>query len=118
MTNNQVPIEALLSMLKEGKIVDAQKKYFDENVETQDADGPVIKGKNNAIVALAAFMKSKNVTGFMAYEVGNMAVNGNHSFYSVVFVLQVGGKDTVRIEQAVSTSWKNGKIIKERYYHA
>jgi hypothetical protein len=117
MTNNNVPLEALLDMLKKGEIAEAQEKYFAEDVQTQEGNSPIVSGKANAKAALAAFQAANNVTGFIAYEVGNAAVNGNHSFYNVALVLQVNGKDTARIEQVVSTTWKDGKIINERYYH-
>lgn len=117
MTNNNIPIEAVLDMLKNGQITEAQEKYFANDVQTQEVNGPVVSGKENAIAALAAFQAANNVTGFIAYEVGNVAVNGNHSFYDVALVLQVNGKDTTRIDQVVSTTWKDGKIVHERYYH-
>ena len=117
MTNNNIPIEALLDMLKNGQIAEAQEKYFADDVQTQEGNGPIVSGKANAKAALAAFQAANNVTGFIAYEVGNAAVNGNHSFYDVALVLQVNGKDTARIEQVVSTTWKDGKIVNERYYH-
>ncbi|MFC0774012.1 SnoaL-like domain-containing protein [Terrimonas alba] len=117
MTNSNVPLNDLLEMLKKGEIAEAQEKYFADDVQTQEANGPVISGKANAKAALAAFQAANNVTGFIAYEVGNAAVNGNHSFYNVALVLQVNGKDIARIEQVASTTWKDGKIINERYYH-
>ncbi len=117
MTNNNVPLESLLDMLKKGEIAPAQEKFFADDVQTQEGNGPVVNGKANAQAALADFQAANNVTGFIAYEVGNAAVNGNHSFYNVALVLQVNGKDTARIEQVVSTTWKDGKIINERYYH-
>ena len=117
MNNETVQIGALLEMLKKGEIAEAQEKYFADDVTTQEGNGPLVSGKVNAKAALAAFQAANNVTGFIAYEVGNMAVNGSHSFYNVALVLQVNGKDEARIEQVVSTSWKDGKIVKERYYH-
>jgi hypothetical protein len=117
MTNNNVPLEALLEMLQKGEIAQAQERFFADDVQTQEANGPVVLGKANAMAALAAFQASNNVTGFIAYEVGNAAINGDHSFYDVALVLQINGKDTIRIEQVVATSWKEGKIVKERYYH-
>jgi hypothetical protein len=117
MTNNNVPLDALLDKLKKGEIAEAQEIYFADDVQTQEGNGPIVSGKANAQAALAAFQAANNVTGFIAYEVGNAAVNGNHSFYNVALVLQVNGKDTARIEQVVSTAWKDGKIVNERYYH-
>lgn len=117
MTNKNVPLETLLEMLKKGEIAQAQEKFFADDVQTQEANGPVVSGKANAMAALAAFQAANSVTGFIAYEVGNTAVNGNQSFYNVALVLQVNGKDTIRIEQVVATSWKDGKIVNERYYH-
>lgn len=102
-------------MLKKGEIAEAQEKYFAGDVQTRECNDPVVSGKANA--ALAAFQSANNITGFIAYKVGTVAVNGNHSFYNVALVLQVNGKDTARIEQVVSTTWKDGKIVSERYYH-
>lgn len=117
MSTEIVQIKEVLEMLKRGEIAEAQEKYFADDVQTQEANGPVVKGKANAKAALAAFQAANNVTRFIAYEVGTVAVNGNQSFYNVALVLQVNGKDTARIEQVVSTTWKDGKIINERYYH-
>jgi hypothetical protein len=118
MNTETVQINAVLEMLKKGQIAEAQEKYFADDVQTQEANGSVVSGKANAKAALATFQAANNVTGFIAYEVGAVAINGNHSFYNVALVLQVNGKDTARIEQVVSTTWKDGKIINERYYHA
>lgn len=117
MTNHNVPLEDLLGMLRKGEIAQAQEKFFADDVQTQEGNGPIVSGKANAQAALATFQAANNVTGFIAYEVGNVAVNGNHSFYNVALVLQVNGKDTARIEQVVATTWKDGKIVTERYYH-
>ena len=117
MNNENVQINALLEMLKRGEIAEAQELFFDENVQTQEGNGPIVTGKANAKAALAGFQSANNVTGFIGYEVDQVAVNGNHSFYNTALVLQVNGGDVARIEQVVSTTWQNGKIIKERYYH-
>ena len=117
MNTETVQINAVLEMLKKGEIAEAQEKYFADDVKTQEGNGPIVSGKSNAKAALAAFQAANNVMGFIAYEVGVVAINGNHSFYNVALVLQVNGKDTARIEQVVSTTWKDGKIINERYYH-
>ena len=46
-------------------------------MQTQEGNGPIVSGKANAQAALAAFQAANNVTGFIAYEVGNVAVVGN-----------------------------------------
>ena len=118
MNNESVQINALLEMLKSGQIDEAKEKYLADDVQTQEGNCPVVFGKSNAKEASAAFQAKNNVTGFIAYEVGSVAISGNHSFYDVALLLQVNGKDTARIEQVVSTTWKDGKIINERYYHS
>lgn len=118
MNNETVQINALLEMLKSDRIDEAKEKYLADNVQTQEGNGLVVFGKSNAKAASAAFQAENNVTGFIAYEVGNVAINGNHSFYDVALLLEVNGKNTVRIEQVVSTTWKDGKTINERYYHS
>ncbi len=55
---------------------------------------------------------------FIGYEVGNYAVNGNHTFYDAVMTLKLKDGSIMVSEQTVATEWKDGKIYRERYYHA
>lgn len=81
MNTETVQIHAVLEMLKKGEIAEAQEKHFADDVKTQEGNGPIVSGKTNAKAALAAFQAANNVTGFIAYEVGEVAINGckNHS---------------------------------------
>lgn len=118
MTNSNVKIESLLLLVKEGRLRDAQELYFDDNIVTQEANGPLVKGKANAIQALKDFQTSNNVTGFRGYKVGTLATNENNSLYTVTLQLEVNGDTPVDIEQVVHSTWENGKVVFERYYHA
>ena len=55
---------------------------------------------------------------FVRYDVKELAVNGNHSFYTAEMELKLKDGSTMLSEQAVATEWKDGKIFRERYYHA
>lgn len=118
MTNSNVKIEDLLLLVKEGKLNEAQEKYFDENIITQEANGPLVQGKANAIQALKDFQKDNSVTGFRGYQVGTIATNQDNSLYTVTLQLEVNGDTPVDIEQVVHSKWENGKIVFERYYHS
>lgn len=118
MTNSNVKIEELLALVKEGKLQEAQELYFDENIVTQEANGPLVKGKATAIQALKEFQQNNNVTGFRGYQVGTLATNEKNSLYTVTLQLEVNGNSTVDIEQVVHSQWENGKVVFERYYHA
>ena len=55
---------------------------------------------------------------FIGYKVGNYAVQGNNSFYDAIMTLKLKDGTTMVSEQVVATEWKDGKIYRERYYHA
>jgi hypothetical protein len=55
---------------------------------------------------------------FIGYTVGNYAVQGNFSYYDAVMTLKLNDGSTMVSEQVVATEWRDGKIYRERYYHA
>ena len=55
---------------------------------------------------------------FVRYDVKDVAVQGNNSFYTAEMELKLKNGSTMLSEQVVATQWKDGKIYRERYYHA
>ena len=55
---------------------------------------------------------------FIRYDVKDVAVQGNTSFYTAEMELKLKDGRTILSEQAVATQWKNGKIYRERYYYS
>lgn len=118
--NNQVneTLHEMLSILKEGRMTEGQEKYFADDVITQEGGNPPLTGKQAAIERLNKFRESIGVAGFISYDIGVVAVTGNTSFYDAALNLKLNNGETIRLEQVVQTEWRDGKIIKERYYHS
>lgn len=102
-------LEEMLGILKQGQMTEGQKIYFSDSVVTQE-------GKQAAIERLDKFGEMIGVAAFVSYTVGAVAVSGNTSFYDSVLTVKNG--QTISLEQVVKTDWKDGLIVKERYYHS
>ena len=117
--NNQVneTLKTMLEILKEGRMTEGQERFFVDDVVTQEGNQPPIVGKQAAIERLNKFKETTGVAGFVSYAIGDVAVAGNTSFYDAVLSLKLTNGETISLEQTVKTEWRDGKIVKERYYH-
>ncbi len=110
-------LNELLDILKEGRMTEGQETYFADDVVTQEGNDAPVYGKRAAIERLDKFRQTVGVSEFLGYEVGNVAVVGNVSFYDSTLSLKLKSGDTIHLEQVVRTEWNHGKIVNERYLH-
>ena len=105
------------ALLAKGEFIEAMETYLHDDVELREANGDAKVGKAFCVKFEDDFIKN-DLKEFVGYEVGNFAVNGNYSFYDAVMILKLNDGSTMVSEQIVATKWKDGKIYRERYYHA
>ena len=110
-------LKHLLGLLEKGGFIEAMETYLSDDVVLQEANQTPKVGKQLCIDAEHDLINNK-LEEFVGYVIGNYAVKGNHSFYDAVMTLKMKDGSTMVSEQAVATEWKDGKIIRERYYHA
>ncbi len=110
-------LKHVFSLLKEAKFIEAMETYLHDDVELREANEAPKKGKAHCVQFEQDFIDNQ-LAEFVRYEVGNYAVNGNHSFYDAIMELKMKDGSTMLSEQIVATEWKDGKIYRERYYHA
>ncbi|THJ25043.1 MAG: hypothetical protein CAF45_002745 [Nitrospira sp. CG24E] len=113
----QDTLQEMLGILKEGRMTEGQKIYFADAVVTQEGNQPPIVGKQASIERLDKFRDTIGVAAFVGYAIGDVAVAGDSSFYDAVLTLKLKDGETISLEQVVKTDWRDGKIVKERYYH-
>ena len=111
-------LQEMLGILKEGRMTEGQETYFAEGVVTQEGDQLPIVGKQAAIDRLNSFRETIGVAAFGSYTIGDVAVVGATSFYDALLSLKLKNGQTINLEQVVKTDWRDGKIVKERYYHS
>ena len=110
-------LNEMLGILKEGRMTEGQETYFADDVVTQEGNDAPVYGKRAAIERLDKFRETAGVSKFLSYEVRNVAVVGNVSFYDSTLSLKLKSGDTIHLEQVVRTEWNHGKIVNERYLH-
>ncbi len=108
-------LQDLFGMLGEGQFLEAQEKYLHDDVALIEGNSPPKYGKEHNMKLEAEVLE--NVAEFVGYTVTDHAVNEGVSFYEAVMEYIEKDGNHVRVEQAVASTWSDGKIIKERYYH-
>jgi hypothetical protein len=112
-------LNEMLGILQEGRMTEGQEVYFADDVVTQEGNSPALTGKQAAIERLNNFRESIGVAEFISYKIGDVAVDGNTSFYDAVLTLKLNNGETISLEQVVKTVWNDeGKIVFERYFHS
>ncbi|MEO1051274.1 MAG: SnoaL-like domain-containing protein [Bacteroidota bacterium] len=104
-------------LLSKGQFIEAMETYLHDDVELIEANDSPKKGKQFCIDFEDDFISNK-LAEFIRYEVGQYAINGNYSYYDAIMELKMKDGSTMLAEQVVHTEWKDGKIYRERYYHA
>ena len=115
---NQIK-EALLDLqelLGKGQFIEAMEKYLADDVVLQEANNEPKVGKETALQAEKELLAT--VTDFGGYEIKNIAIQGDTSYYEAIMEFTTNDGVSHRFEQVNRTVWKDGKIINERYYHA
>jgi len=104
-------------LLGKGNFIEAMETYLHPDVELREANDAPKKGKQFNVDFEKDFINTK-VKEFIRYDINSVAVNGDRSFYTAEMELKLNDGSTMLSEQAVATQWKDGKIYRERYYHA
>ena len=117
--NEQQILDALsqnLALLKEGQFIQAMNEHLADDVQLIEGNNAAKVGKAHCIQVEEEMLST--VTEFIRYElISGPPVAGNTSFYEAImeFVTNDGTKH--KFEQVVRSTWRDGKIIEERFYH-
>lgn len=121
MKDSKETIEAnvteLLDMLKQGQFIEAQEKFFHDDVVLVEGNAEPKQGKEFCIQQEKEVLAG--VGEFIGYNATGFAANDNGtSFYEATMEYVEKSGNRVKVEQSVVTNWEDGKIVKERFYHA
>ena len=116
MSDNNVRIHELLDYVRQGRIMDAMKEFYaDDVVMTEPAYGDT--------VGLAANLEREqkfvdSVKAFKNFEAPAVAVGDGVSLYENVMDWTDVNDNDIHVEQVAVQKWKDGKIVHERFYYA
>ena len=116
MSDNNIRIHELLEYIRQGRIMDAMKEFYaDEVVMTEPAYGDTV-GLAANLEREQAFVDS--VKAFKSFETPAVAVGEGVSTYeNAMSWTTVDGQD-IAVEQVAVQKWEGGKIVHERFYYA
>ncbi|MEM9570559.1 MAG: hypothetical protein AAF996_03775 [Pseudomonadota bacterium] len=112
---NLTHLNTLLDMLAEGQFVQGMERYFDANVTIQEVGQSPKSGRDRNIAVEKELLAG--VSEFIQYTAHSKGAGGDKTFYEATMEFKTTEGQHVVQNQAVVTTWKNGKIVDERYYH-
>ena len=104
----------LNTMIMEGKSTDAFLMFYAEDVVAQENDEPERVGRDAWMRARQEM--EKNIKKFDARVLAH-AANGDTSFSEWEYDIELEGMGAMHIAQVAVRRWKDGRIVRERFYH-
>jgi ketosteroid isomerase-like protein len=108
-------LEDLFSYIREGRIIDAINEFYAEYAVMQENSLPPTVGREANLEREKQFLNT--VKEWKGFEVTAKSVGEDVTFYETVMDWVTTDGTPVHVEQVVVAKWRDGKIIKERYYH-
>jgi len=113
--NLQQRLNDLFGYVRQGKIIEAMKEFYDKDTMMQDNANPPTKGLAANIEREKQFMSG--VKEWKGFNVTASAVGDDVTFYACNLDSIATSGQPVHMEQAVVSKWENGKIVHERFYY-
>ena len=114
-TNLQQRLNDLFTYIRQGKIIEAMNEFYDKDTAMQENANPPTKGLAANIEREKQFMSG--VKEWKGFTVTASGVGDNVTFYESTSDIVTTGGVPVHIEQVSLAKWKNGKIVRERFYY-
>lgn len=116
MSDNNVRIHELLDYVRNGRIMDAMKEFYADNVVmTEPAYGETV-GLEANLDREQKFVDS--VKAFKSFETPAVTIGEGVSIYENSMSWTTVDDQDIAIEQVAVQRWENGKIVHERFYYA
>jgi ketosteroid isomerase-like protein len=113
--NLQQRLQDLHTHIRQGKIIEAMKAFYDKDTVMQDHANPPTKGVAANLEREKQFMSG--VKEWKGFTVTASGVGDNVTFYESTSDFVTTGGQPVHLEQVAVAKWKNGKIVHERFYY-
>lgn len=115
MPTDTLELDRLLNaLIIQRKTADAFLNFYDENVVAQENDDAERAGREPWMRARLDF--EDKIKKFNARVLAS-AANGDTSFSEWEYDVEVEGMGALRIAQVAVRRWKNGRVVRERFYH-
>ena len=114
-TDVRARAEDLHRFIQEGRIVDALREFYDPDVSMQENQAEPTRGLEANIEREEAWLAT--VKEWLPVELVTLAIDGEVSFaYTTMGWVTADGEE-VHLEQVSKATWRDGKIVEERFFH-
>ena len=104
----------LNEMIISGQSVQALRQLYAEDVVAQENDEPERVGRAAWIAGREA--TEKMIKNFHARVLAH-AAQGDTSFSEWAYAVEIEGMGAMKIAQVAVRRWRDGKVVRERFYH-
>ncbi len=104
----------LNALIIASKTSEAFLEFYDEDVVAQENDEPERHGRGPWMQGREAM--EKNITKYSAKVLAN-AASGDVSFSEWAYDVDITGMGAMKISQVSVRHWRNGRVVRERFYH-
>lgn len=116
MPDPNVRIHELLDYIRQGKIMDAMKEFYADDVVMQEPAYGKTVGLPANLDREQKFVDS--VKAFKNFETPAVAIGDGVSSYENIMDWTDTSDNDIHVEQVAVQKWKGGKIVHERFYYA
>ncbi len=113
--NLETRLKDLHEYIREGRIIDAMREFYDDGVSMQENAHPPTVGLEANIEREKQFLKG--VKEWKGFEVKSIAAGDDMTVYESVFDFIATDGTPVHMEQVDVARWRDGKIVHERFYY-
>ena len=114
-TSTRNLVDQLLSMINEGRILDAMERFYAVDCEMQENGNEPVRGRDVNLEREKQFLAQvKTWNGFQAKAV---AVENDVAFIECVLDFVNTDDQHVVMEQVSVQRWRGGEIASERFYY-
>lgn len=108
-------VQAVIDGILAGKLLDTFDRYYADNVVMSEnrKDERIGKAANREYEQKFV----ENVQEFHGAQVGRVLVDHENAAVEWTFDLTFKGGNRVKMQQVAVQTWKDGKIIREDFYH-
>ena len=110
---NQAAVEDILSLMAQGKLLEAFDAYYADNVTMHDPMAGLVTGKAANREREIAFVNA--IAEVHAFEVGPVMTAGDQTSYWNHFEFTTTDGQRVDLKQIAWQKWADGKIVEEYF---
>ncbi len=112
---NKARVNELVDWIQQGRIMDAMREFYADDVSMQDNSNPPTLGLTSNLEREQAFVES--VAEIHENRAAEMVIDGDHAVIHWLLEFTNIQGQRLRLDQLALQKWKGDKIVSERFVY-